>query len=163
MPWPPTPPREPARWPVFVMFAITLVAVGAAVAAWLRPLPEKSASPTAPTFSAQQVADAKSKVCEAFDKVLKASSINGARTGGDDPNTQLLVAVVQRNVFITSSVHLMSALADNPATPAGLAAAVKKLSDLYQVVTLDGSMGDRNDPAHDAANQTAKTIQSLCK
>jgi hypothetical protein len=48
------------------MFAITLVAVGAAVAAWLRPLPEKSATPSEVTFSAQQVADAKANVCAAY-------------------------------------------------------------------------------------------------
>jgi hypothetical protein len=92
----------------------------------------------------------------AFDRLLKASSINGARSGGDDSNTQLLVAVVHRDVFITSSVYLTTALADNPATPAGLAAAVKKLSDLYQVITLDGYMGDRNDPGHDAVNKQVR-------
>jgi hypothetical protein len=51
------------------MFAITLIAVGAAVAAWLRPIPEvKPASPSAPTFNDRQVADAKSKVCAAYEK-----------------------------------------------------------------------------------------------
>jgi hypothetical protein len=51
------------------MFAITLVAVAAAVAAWLRPTPEaKSAAPSTPTFSAQQVAGAKSKVCDSSRK-----------------------------------------------------------------------------------------------
>jgi hypothetical protein len=146
------------------MFAITLVAVAAAVAAWLRPTPEpKTAAPSAVTFSAQQVADAKSKVCEAFDKVLKASSINGARTGGDDPNARLLVATNQQMVFVAGSAHLTTALADDPAAPADLAAAVKKLSDLYQVITLDGLVGDLNDPAHNEANETGFTIQRLCK
>jgi hypothetical protein len=145
------------------MFVITLVAVGAAVAAWLRPLPEKSASPTAPTFSAQQVADAKSKVCEAFDKAQKASRSNSARNGGDDPNAQLLVAVNMRQVFMASSVYLLKTLADQPAAPDDLAAAAKKLSDLLQVITLDGLAGDPNDPGHDAVNKTAETIQSLCK
>src|ERR1700743_2203882 len=91
MPWPPAPPRGPARWPVFVMFAITLVAVAAAVAAWLRPLPEaKSAPPAAPNFSAQQVDDAKSKVCAAHAKVQNAINVNAARKVGDDSNSQLL-------------------------------------------------------------------------
>ena len=46
------------------MFLITLLAVGAAVAAWLRPIPHStSATPSAPTYSEQQVSDAKAKVC----------------------------------------------------------------------------------------------------
>ena len=60
---------------MFVMFLITLVAVGAAVAAWLRPIPHNtSATPPAPTYSEQQVADAKSKVCAAYEKVQNAVS-----------------------------------------------------------------------------------------
>jgi hypothetical protein len=146
------------------MFAITLVAVGAAVAAWLRPVPEtKSASPSAVTFSAQQVTEAKPKVCEAFEKAQKASSSNSGRNGGDDPNAQLLVAVNMRQVFMSSSVYLLKTLAEEPAAPADLAAAVKKLSDLLQVITLDGLAGDPNDPGHNAVNETAETIQSLCK
>ena len=58
---------------MFVMFLITLVAVGAAVAAWLRPIPHNtSATPPAPIYSEQQVADAKSKVCAAYEKVQNA-------------------------------------------------------------------------------------------
>jgi hypothetical protein len=146
------------------MFVITLVAVGAAVAAWMRPLPEmKSMTPSAPTFSVQQVTDAKSKVCAAYWEVQKAISSNAGRNGGDDPNTQLLVATTQQMVFVAGSAHLMTTLADEPATSGDLALAVKKLADLFQVMTLDGLVGDRNDPAHGDATQAASTIQSLCK
>jgi hypothetical protein len=165
MPWPPAQPsRIPARWPVLAMFAITLVAVGAAVAAWLRPLPHNtSATPPAPSYNEQQAADAKSKVCAAFEKVLNVSSRNSVRNGGDDPNTQLLIATTQRQVFVISSAYLMTTLADEPATPADLASATNNLAHLYQVITLDGLVGDRNDPGHNAANKTGETIQSLCK
>jgi hypothetical protein len=165
MPWPPVqPPRGPARWPVVVMFAITLGAVGVAVAAWLRPMPEaKSAAPSAPTFSAQQVADAKARVCAAFEKVLNATSANSARSGGDDPNNQLLVATTQRQVFVVGSAYYWRTLAKEPATPADLAGAMNRLADLYQVITLDGLVGDYNNPARDTANATGHTIQNLCK
>jgi hypothetical protein len=165
MPWPPPqPPRGQARWPVVVMFAITLVAVAAAVAAWLRPMPEaKSAAPSAPAFGAQQVAAAKSEVCAAYQKARRASDANANRKGGDDPNAQLLVAVNMRQVFMSGSVYLLKTLAEEPATPADLAAAAKKLSDLLQVITLDGLAGDPNDPGHNAVNETAATIESLCK
>ena len=109
-PWGPVPPMavsRPARWPMFVMFLITLVAVGAAVAAWLRPIPHTtSATPPAPVYSEQQVADAKAKVCAAYEKVLKTSNVNSARTAGDDPNSQLLIAINWRQVFIASSIYL---------------------------------------------------------
>jgi hypothetical protein len=146
------------------MFVITLVAVGAAVAAWLRPMPEtKSATPTAPTFSAQQVADAKSKVCAAYWKVQNVVSVNVARTAGDDPNSQLLIAVNQRQVFVIGSAYLMTTLAEQLATPADLAAAANDLAHLYQVMTLDGLVGDRNDPGHHAGDEAGFTIQNLCK
>jgi hypothetical protein len=164
MPWPPAPPRGPARWPVFVMFVITLVAVAAAVAAWLRPMPaEKSAAPFAPSFSAQQVADAKAKVCAAYQKVQNAVTVNVMRTAGDDPNSQLLLAVNARQVFGAGSAYLMTTLADEPPAPTDLAAAAKKLAELYQVMILDGLVGDRNDPAHHNADETGFTIQRLCK
>ena len=146
------------------MLVITLVAVGAAVAAWLRPMPHATPSaPPKPTFSAQQVADAKSKVCAAYEKVHRASSVNSTRNGGDDPNTQLLVAVNMRQVFVAGSAYLLTTLAEEPATPPDLAAAAHKLADLFQIITLDGLAADRNDPAHDAANEAGETIERLCK
>jgi hypothetical protein len=146
------------------MFAITLVAVAAAVSAWMRPMPEmRTVSPSTPAFSDQQVADAKAKVCAAYQKVQNAVSINSVRKLGDDPNSQLLISVNMRQVFVAGSAYLATTLADEPATPADLTAAAKKLADLYQVITLDGLVGDRNDPAHDAATEAGFTIQSLCK
>lgn len=156
--------NRPARWPVFVMFLITLVALAAAVAAWLRPIPHStSATPPTPTYNEQQVADAKSKVCAAFQKVLNVSSINSGRSGGDDPNTQLLIAVNQRQVFVIGSAYLMTTLAEEPATPEDLASTTNDLAHLYQIITLDGLVGDRDDSAHNAANEAGVKIQGLCK
>jgi hypothetical protein len=146
------------------MLLITLVAVGAAVAAWLRPIPHNtSATPPAPSYSEQQVADAKAKVCAAFEKVLTTSSANSAPSTSDDRNSQLLTAVNQRQVFVVSSAYLLTTLIEQPAAPPELAAAVKNLADLYQVITLDGLVGDRNDAGHNAANETGFKIQGLCK
>ena len=149
---------------MFVMFLITLVAVGAAIAAWLRPVPHAtSATPSAPTYSDQQVADAKSKVCAAYEKVQKALAANATRSGGDDPNAQLTVAVNARQVYVASSAYLLSTLASEPGAPADLATEVRKLADLFQVLTLDGLAADPNVQGHDAADQTLSTIQGLCK
>jgi hypothetical protein len=165
MPGPPVqPPRGPARWPVVVMFVITLVAVAAAVAAWLRPMPDaKAPIPSAPSFSAQQVVDAKAKVCGAYEKVKKASNMNAARNGGDDPNAQLLVAVNGRQVYVASSLYLLTTLIDAPATSTDLAVQAKRLANLFQTIAIEGLASDPSLAAHDAVNETGTTLDSLCK
>ena len=89
--------------------------------------------------------------------------MNSTRDGGDDPNTQLLVAVNARQIAVAGSAYLLTTLSDEPATPPELAAAARKLAGLYQVLTLDGLASDPNPSAHDAANETGKTIERLCK
>jgi len=146
------------------MFAITLVAVGAAVAAWLSPTPEtKSAVPSAPTFTEQKVSDAKSKVCAAYAKIHHAVDVNAPRTGGDDPMAQLTVAVNMRQVYVVGSAYLLTTLADEPATPGDLAAATSKVARLFQGLTLDGLTSDVNAQENDAVNETGTTIEGLCK
>jgi hypothetical protein len=146
------------------MFVITLVAVCAAVAAWLRPMPEaKSPAPTAATFTEKQVSEAKATTCAAYEKVRRALVANASRTGGDNPTAQLAVAVNARQVYVASSAHLLTALTDQPATPSDLATAARKIADLFQVLTLDGLAADPNVQGHDAADQTLSTIQNLCK
>jgi hypothetical protein len=150
---------------VVVMFLITLVAVAAAVAAWLRPVPHNNtaATPSAPAYSEQQVADAKAKVCAAYDKVKKASNMNAARSGGDDPTAQLAVAVNGRQVYIASSQYLLTVLNDEPATSADLADATRKLAGLFQVIAMDGLASDPSPSAHDAVTQTGLALDGLCK
>jgi hypothetical protein len=153
MPWP---PRGPARWPVVVMFTITLVAVVAAIAAWLRPMPEtKSAVPSAPTFTDQQVIDAKSIVCSACAKIHRAVNTNVTRTGGGDPTAQLAVAVNMRQVYVAGSAHLLTALADEPATPSDLATASRKIARLFQ--TSDVGRDQRNRRNHPKPLQMNRT------
>ena len=160
----PIPVNRPARWPVFVMLLITLVAVGAAVAAWLRPMPRDTVgTPPAPTYSDQQVADAKVKVCAAYAKVQNVTTVNAARTLGNDPTSELLIAVNQRQVFVVGSAYYWKVLAEEPATPPDLAADMDNLAHLYQTITLDGLVGDRNDAAHNSANEVGFKIQALCK
>jgi hypothetical protein len=167
-PWGPPGPvalNRPARWPVLVMLLITLVAVAAAVAAWLRPIPHNNAAatPSAPSYSDDQVADAKAKVCAAFEKVLHATDINAARNGGDDPNTQLIVATAQRQVFVVGSTYLMTTLAEERAASADLTAAARNLARLYQIVTLDLLAGDNTGPDHDELKEAGSKVEELCK
>jgi hypothetical protein len=149
---------------MFVMFLITLVAVAAAVAAWLRPIPHDTAvTPSAPAYSEQQVADAKAKVCAAFTKVGHVADMNASRTGGDDPTAQLAVAVNERQVFVAGGAYLLTTLSEEPAAPAELVASVRKLTDLYQIIVLNGLASDPSEPEKKETTAVATTIDGLCK
>jgi hypothetical protein len=146
------------------MFLITLVAVGAAIAAWLRPIPHNtSATPPAPSYSEQQVADAKSKVCTAYTKIHHAVDVNAPRTGGNDPTAQLAVATNMRQIYVVGSAYLLTTLGNEPAAPGDLAAATRKIAELFQVLTIDGSVSDPSVQAYNDVNETGTTIEGLCK
>jgi hypothetical protein len=150
------------------MFAVLLVALlvtlGVAIVGWFRPVPAKS--PPAPTYSNQQVAEAKAKVCAAFDKVHQAVRSNFARDQGTDPNQQLLVAVTGQEALLAGSVYLQTTLSEEPATPADLATAVRKLVDVFQSLTVDylnGHGSPEVDPSLRAGDEATLAIQGLCK
>jgi hypothetical protein len=146
------------------MFAITLVAVAAAVAAWLRPVPNApQAAAHTPTFSDERVAEAKSKICAAYEKIHRASYTNSGRSGGTDPTAQLAVALNERQIYEAGSAYLFTTLNNEQATPPDLAAAARKLANVFQVLTLDNLASDPAQPEQDAANATASTIENLCK
>jgi hypothetical protein len=148
---------------MFAMLGITLVAVGAAIAAWLRPIPQApAATPPKPTYTAQQVADAKSKVCAAYEKIHRAVDINAPRSGGDDPTAQLVVKVNMRQIYVAGSAYLFTTLADEPATPPDLAADTRKLAHQMQDLVLAGLSSDASVPTNDA-NDTAAAIEGLCR
>ncbi len=68
-PWSPPPPRGPSRWLTFLALAIAVIATGLAIVGWFRPsLPPPAA---APTYTEQQISDAKARACAAFDVVKK--------------------------------------------------------------------------------------------
>ena len=152
------------------MFAVLsvalLVTLGVAIVGWFRPVPAKS--PPAPTYSNQQVVDAKTKVCAAYEQVRKAGDAAGARNGGSDPTSILTVATSTRQVLEVGSRYLMTKLDAEPATPPDLAAAVRKLADVYQEMTVDYLDGLSNsdpelDPLLRAGDEAHSTIEKLCK
>ena len=147
-----------------VLLVALLVTLGVAIVGWFRPVPPKS--PPAPTYSNQQVADAKAKVCAAFDKVHQAVRSNFARDQGTDPNQQLLVAVTGQEALLAGSVYLQTTLSEEPATPADLATAVGKLVDVFQSLTVDylnGHGSPEVDPSLRAGDEATLAIQGLCK
>jgi hypothetical protein len=172
-PWPPAPPlafRQPARWPVFVMLVITLIAVGAAVAAWLRPLPESKtvSAPPAPTFTDQQIADAKADVCDAYKIVSKAVVWNTHRTNpapGDEIGS-LATEIYGDLALYEGGNYLLDRLATDRATPAELANTVRSFGEGLQkfgMVVLAGEPDSVRDPLRQAGEADSAKIVELCK
>jgi hypothetical protein len=159
---------RPARWPTFTALAIALIALAVGVAAWFRATPHNNQPPPKPTYTQQQIADAKTNICTAFGKLERAVEVAKAVPRGDDANGQLAAATTIRQVFDVFSRYLLAKLAEEPATPADLATAIRKEANSLQegvVGYLDGLTN--SDPALrplvDANSEAADTIQRLCK
>lgn len=130
--------RRPSRLPVFTALAslvVALIAIGVAVAAWLRPIPDNNPpASSAPTFTDQQIADAKADVCGAYAVVSYAVRINTHRPNpapGDEIGA-LAAAANGRLALYAGGNYLLSRLLANSATPDNLTTAVQSLSNTLQ-------------------------------
>jgi hypothetical protein len=171
---PPVGLRKPTRWPILIAptsLAVALVAIGIAIAAWLRPIPaipgNRSASmPEAPAFTEQQIAAAKSAICGAYNTVHRAVGVNTSRNEGDDRTTTLAVLANARLAIYAGGGYLFTKLAEEPATPPGLASAIRMLANAYQDVAI-GYMADMQktdlDASLRAADNATITIEQQCK
>jgi hypothetical protein len=155
---------------MLALFAMTLVAIGLAIGSWFRPLPSAKApsTPPAPSYTDQQTAEAKASVCTAFGSVDHALELAYARNGGSDPTAQLAVAASTQLALDAGSRYLSMRLAEEPATPPGLATAVRKQTDAYQKALIGFLNGLRiSDPAQqptvNASDEATLTIRRLCK
>jgi hypothetical protein len=164
---PPLPPAlgRPSRWPAFIAIAIALIGVAVGFVGWFRPAPHNNQPSPKPTYTAQQTADAKAKICAAFAKLDRAGGVNNALPRGSDP---VVAAVNSRQIFDVFSRYLSATLAEEPATPADLATAVRKqASTLEDVVIADEDGFSNSDPELrplvNANSASADTIRQLCK
>lgn len=156
---------RPSRGLAIVSLVIACVAIGVAIGAWFRPLP-KNEPPRAPTYSSQEVADAKSKVCAAYRVVRKALAATGSRDGGTDPTSTLAVATSSRQALDVGSQYLNSELNEAPATAVDLAIAIRKLADLYREIAISylAELDETEiEPLRHAAEQPSLDIDRLCK
>ncbi len=80
-PPPPTASGRPARWPSLITLAIALIGVAVGFVGWFRPVPHHDQPPPKPTYTEQQTADAKAKVCAAFGQVDRALGVVRAVAG----------------------------------------------------------------------------------
>ncbi len=113
---------------MFASLVIALLAIGLAIGSWFRPVPGTNAppKPPTPTYTDQQVANAKASVCGAYQKVSHALSVANARNGGADPTAGLAVATNTRQVLDAGGRYLLTKLTEETATPPDLAKGIPK-------------------------------------
>jgi hypothetical protein len=168
-PYAPAPFGRPARWPAFAALAIALISLAVGLIGWVRPVSHNNPAPPRPTYSDEQVANAKANVCAAFGKVDHALDLAGARSGGsNDPTAQLAVATNTRQVLDAGGRYLLTKLAQEPATPPDLATAVRDQANSFQelmVGYLDElpNSAPEQQPALKASDEATATIRRLCK
>jgi hypothetical protein len=161
-------PGRPSRSLVIASLAIALLALGVAIGSWSRPMPDNKPSPTPspPTFTDQQIADAKAKVCATYEKVHQAVLLNTGRSGGSDPIALLGVAANARLALYDGGQYLMKTLAEQPATPPDLATAVRQLVNSYQQLAInymaEAPQSEIDSSLH-AGDQPNATIYGICK
>lgn len=166
-PWPrpsPTAFREHARWPLFAAVVIAIFAAGLAIGCWFRPQLHNSvqAAQPAATFTQQQISDAKSRACGAFETVRAGAALQTNPAGGDP----LAATANARLSLAVGNAYLLSHL--DPATPPPLATAVRVLADNLLDLAAHALAGVSNDePAQAARLRNADAadahVAELCK
>jgi hypothetical protein len=141
--WPPVPPRAPSRWLTFVALGVALIATGLAIVGWFRPSPTPAPQPpSAPTYTEQQISDAKARVCAAFETVLKGVTLQTHGEPSDDPAMRKAQAANGQLSLVAGGWYLRDRA--ERATPPDLATAVQKTSDVLLELGADALAGAQN-------------------
>ncbi|WP_234713819.1 hypothetical protein [Mycolicibacterium chlorophenolicum] len=155
-------PRRPMSWIAPVALAVAAVAVALAIWAVVRSSPDRDSQ----TSGGQQPAEAKTQVCEAFDLVRNAVSLQtNADLGRDQVATQA-VAANARLATLGGGQFLLSRL--NGGVPADLADAARSFANDLQYIGMGQLAGVKPDDAAQKdrltnAQTTANHIADLCK
>jgi len=162
----PEKPRASRHWwassplPMLAALAIALVALGFAVAGWLRPTHEGPSYP--------QSGDARTNLCASYTVVHQAviSNTHLANPGGKDPSGQLAVAANARLALLGGGAYLRDSLNAQTAPPADLAEAVNSLAATIEQLGVNYLANAKNDAQaplrHDLDSEIA-TLKKLCE
>jgi hypothetical protein len=167
----PSPSRGPSRWPTFVALAIALIASGLAIVGWFRPSPLPAPShPADPTFTEQQISDAKTRTCTALDTVNKGvtqhAGTNAPEHSSSDPAMAEAQAADSRLAIISGGWYLRDHL--DPATPPAIATSIRHLAGILLDLGANYLAGAKNaDPDQSAlisqGNSAFDQALELCK
>lgn len=147
---------------------VAFIAVGVAVAAWLRPIPDSSASaPPEPTYTEEQVAAAKANVCEAYKIVDQAVVTNTHRANpidGDEIGSLATGANGRLSIYAGGD-YILDRLRAEPATPTDLEKALQLLGHTLKdlgLMFLASQPDSTVQPLKNAVDKHSITIEQLC-
>ena len=163
--------RRSPRWLGLATLAIAVGALALAIAAWFRPIPEQhNPHPvsTTPTFTAQQVADAKAKVCEAYKTVRQAvvTSTNRADPKTSDQINELPIAINARLALYGGGDYLLKEIEKGTAAPYDLKDRVSSLANTFQVLAINylaEKSGTKLDQLRQRMEIDTRAIDQPCK
>jgi hypothetical protein len=165
--WQPAPSKGQSRGLTYVALAIAVIATALAIVGWFRPAPPPPAPhASSPTYTEQQIADAKSAACSAYDTVKRGTTLQTNLPQTDDPAMANAQATHAQLSLIAGSWYLREQL--NSATPQPLAGDINKLADTLLQVGVNAIAGAKNaDPSQssrmDDANSAFERVAESCK
>lgn len=138
-----------------------LLGLGIGTAAWFR----AGAKSAAPTYSEQQVADAKTAVCDAYTRGTQSLRVVASRVV-DNPADMLPVAVNSRLAEVTVGNYIINALVENPAAPTELRHLLSEAAYGYQDIALiqiaEGPSVDYESET-ERVNQAVSRLDQICQ
>jgi hypothetical protein len=154
-----------SRWIAPAGLAVGVVALTLALVQWFHPSSHGNGSPS---FSDQQVKDAKTSVCAAFTSVHRAVAINTHLENPHDggPVGPLAVATSARLALYGGGSYLRDRLTKEPATPEDLAKAVDSLATTLEdlgVGYLAGAPPFTQDPLRHNLDGQLVDVEGRCK
>ena len=156
----------PARWPTFLALALAVVASGLAIVGWFRPSAAPPPRSTGPTYTDQQISESKARSCAAFDTVLKGVTLQTHGEASNDPAMRKAQAVNGQLSLVAGGWYLRDHV--DPATPAQLAADIRKTADVLSDLGANALAGAQNLDQPQAsllteAKSSFAQVQELCK
>jgi len=135
-PWPaqvPAQGRSPSR--VLPILGAVLGTLGliVGVAAWFRAAPPNVVE--GPVYSEQQVADAKTAVCDAYAKGMRTVRSVASRKAENEAD-KLLVIAVSATGELAAATYFFNILNSTPAAPSNIQQSLNRLAQQYQEVAL---------------------------
>ncbi|OBF19413.1 hypothetical protein [Mycobacterium sp. ACS4331] len=113
---------------------LAVAALAVAIASWFRPAPAADAS-ASPQYNEQEIADANSAMCEAWDATYASMTTSGAKSS-TDPTVAYIIGIQVQLAFHASGDYLQTKLQLHPATASELADAVTQLASSYHRIVL---------------------------